>query len=164
MEVSLIRSSTKLLLYKSPPFFMQFNGGFVCSCLLPLSLSGCVQFCWLASGTKVMSKRTAYTKLLLLLWNPMTLPYQALACPPITTIYLEQSYNDDQTTRPPYHKESNTSYVELLYVHARDGAVNSRKNLHSRKCAITLMICDIFWSSLTLQALVVKSHVMKFKV
>ena len=53
------------------PFFMQFNGGFVCFVVVGLLL---------ASGTKVMSKSIAL--------ESMTLPYQALACPPITTIYL----------------------------------------------------------------------------
>ena len=63
-----VLSTTYILL---SPFFMQFNGGFVCFVVVGLLL---------ASGTKVMSKSIAL--------ESMTLPYQALACPPITTIYL----------------------------------------------------------------------------
>ena len=53
----------------------------------------------LASGTKVMSKSKAV--------ESMTLPYQALACPPITTIYLE--------TRPPPQRELHPTYMVLLH-------------------------------------------------
>ena len=83
------------------PLLMQFNGGFVCFVVVGLLL---------ASGTKVMSKSIAL--------ESMTLPYQALACPPITTIYLELVGWCTRTTIPPPQRERRvyiyTSYHQQL--------------------------------------------------
>ena len=79
-----------------------YSPPFLCNLMAALSAFVVVGLL-LASGTKVMSKSKAV--------ESMTLPYQALACPPITTIYLE--------TRPPPQRELHPTYVHgVLLLHS----------------------------------------------